>query len=76
MVSIDCILIKNPSFTYILLKKDTKIKIIDLKNFSKSFGEIIRFLDSSSFEDSRKINYLEKVIEVYKNNNYNEKIKL
>lgn len=67
---------KSPSCTYILLKKKSKIKIIDLRYFSNSFPEIIEFLKDSSFDEDKKILYLEKIIEVYNNNNYQEKIKL
>jgi len=66
---------KNPSFTYILLKRNSKINIVDLKDFSKSFKKTINFLASSDFEDDKKIVYLEKIIETYKNNNYKDKIR-
>ena len=67
---------KSPSNTYILLKKNSAIQFIDLKDFEKSFKSILKFLNSTKFDDEKKIFYLEKIIEVYHNNNYSEKIKL
>lgn len=67
---------KSPSNTYILLKKNSDIQFCDLKDFKKSFKSILKFLNSTTFDDEKKIIYLEKIIEVYHNNNYSEKIKL
>ena len=67
---------KSPSNTYILLKKNSDIQFIDLKDFEKSFKSILKFLNSTKLDDEIKIIYLEKIIEVYRNNNYSEKIKL
>lgn len=66
---------KSPSFTYILLKDKSHVKIIDLKKFSESFPKIIKFIKNTDFADEKKVLYLEKIIEVYNNNNYAEKIK-
>lgn len=67
---------KSPSFTYIILKKKNEFSIIDLKDFSTALKKITKFLNSSKFEDNKIVSYLEKVLETYRNNDYDNKIRM
>lgn len=67
---------KSPSFTYIILKNKNKFSIIDLKDFSTALKEVTKFLSSSKLENDKIVSYLEKVLETYRNNDYNNKIKM
>lgn len=66
---------KSPSFTYIILKNGANFKILDLKDFSKALEEMSKFFSSSKLEANTIVNYMEKVLEVYRNNNYDAKIR-
>lgn len=67
---------KSPSFTYIILKDRNKFNIIDLKNFSTALKEITKFLTSSKLENDKIVSYLEKILEIYRNNDYDNKIRM
>lgn len=67
---------KSPSFTYIILKKKNEFSIIDLKDFSTALKKITKFLNSSKLEDNKIASYLEKVLETYRNNDYENKIRM
>jgi hypothetical protein len=66
---------KTPSFTYIILKDGDSFQILDLRDFSKEFKKISKFL-SSGFENNIIVNYMEEILKVYNYNRYDEKIKL
>lgn len=66
---------KSPSFTYIILKDGEKFKIIDLKNFSMALNEISIFFNASKFDDNKIVEYMEKILETYRNNDYGAKIR-
>ena len=67
---------KSPSFTYIILKRKNEFSIIDLKDFSAALKKITKFLDSSKLEDDKIVSYLEKVSETYRNNDYDNRIRM
>lgn len=67
---------KSPSFTYIILKNKSEFSIIDLKDFSTALKKITKFLNSSKLEDDKIVSYLEKILETYRNNNYDTKIRM
>jgi len=67
---------KSPSFTYIILKNKNEFSIIDLKDFSTALKKITKFLNSSKLEDNKIVSYLEKVLETYRNNDYENKIRM
>ena len=67
---------KSPSFTYIILKRKNEFSIIDLKDFSAALKKITKFLNSSKFEDNKIVSYLEKVLETYRNNDYDNRIRM
>lgn len=67
---------KSPSFTYIILKNKNEFSIIDLKDFSSALKKITKFLNSSKLEDDKIVSYLEKVLETYRNNDYDNKIRM
>ncbi len=67
---------KSPSFTYIILKRKNEFSIIDLKDFSAALKKITKFLNSSKFEDNKIVSYLEKVSETYRNNDYDNRIRM
>lgn len=65
----------NPSFTYIILKNDKKFSIVDLRDFSAALKEITKFFDSSKFDNKLIVSYMEKILETYRNNDYDAKIR-
>lgn len=67
---------KSPSFTYIILINRNKFNIIDLKDFSTALKEITKFLTSAKLENDKIVSYLEKILEVYRNNDYDNKIRM
>ena len=67
---------KSPSSTYIILKNKNEFSIIDVKDFSTALKKITKFLDSSKLEDDKIVSYLEKVLETYRNNGYDNKIRM
>ncbi len=67
---------KRPSETYLILKYEKKIKIIDLRNLSISLNEISNFFITVKFDNKKSLEYMEKILEIYKNNRYGEKIQM
>lgn len=67
---------KSPSFTYIILKDNKKFQIVDLKDFSKALKEITKFLDHSNMNSNSMVSYMEKILETYRNNDYDSKIRM
>lgn len=67
---------KSPSFTYIILKNRNKYSIIDLKDFSSALKSITKFLNSTNLENDKIVSYLEKILETYRNNDYDNKVRM
>jgi len=66
---------KSPSFTYIILKNRSDYMILDLKDFAKTLEIISKFFKNSGLENKVIVNYLDKILEVYYNNDYDAKLR-
>jgi len=67
---------RSPSFTYIILKNDKNFQIVELKNFSDALKEITKYLSNFNIDSNRIVSYMEKILEIYRNNDYDKKIRL
>lgn len=65
----------SSSDTYILLKGGEDFEIIDSYYFSENLGKITSFLVENKFSNDDIIVYLEKIVELYKNNHFNAQLK-
>ncbi|MFY0604942.1 MAG: hypothetical protein JXQ93_13465 [Flavobacteriaceae bacterium] len=65
----------SPSETYILLKNDEKVEIIELKNFSQALKKISFFLTKNKFDNIQIVSYMEKITQIYRRNKYHQKVK-
>lgn len=67
---------RSPSFTYIILKNDENFQIVELKNFSEALKEITKYLNGFNVDSNRIVSYMEKILETYRNNDYDKKIRM
>lgn len=66
----------SPSMTYIVIKDNSKVKILDPYDFSRTINKVLKFLDKQKVNNNNKIKYLKEVIKVYEMNCYNAKYRL
>ncbi|TDO78258.1 hypothetical protein EV143_103513, partial [Flavobacterium chryseum] len=57
------------------LKNDKKFSIVDLRDFSVALRVITNFFDKSNFDSKLIVSYMENILETYKNNDYDAKIR-
>lgn len=65
----------SPSATYILLKNNESFEIIDLIDFKATLKRITTFLTTNDFSDIKITAYLDKIIDIYRSNAYDAKVK-
>jgi hypothetical protein len=62
--------LSGPNYTYILLKNNSKFRILDLHETAKSFQHINKFLQELDISNEDIVKYNEEVIKIFKYNCY------
>lgn len=68
--------LKSPTTTYLLLKSDSKYRILDLQDTAKTLQKVIKFLKKQGSSNDEIIKYIEQVNIIYNYNCYSCKYKM
>ena len=62
--------VKSPTTTFLLLKNDSKYRILDLQNTARTLQKVIKFLLKQGSSNDELIKYIEQVNIIYNYNCY------
>lgn len=68
--------LKSPTTTYLLLKSESKYRILDLQDTSKTLQRVIKFLKKQGSSNDEIIKYIEQVNIIYNYNCYSCKFRM